>query len=109
MFSGKGRSAHEQNLFTALSNRFSSLVGINDELGNTVFLGRFDDIDQVMWNLTHLLGRRFRGSDVHSPINGHRIERDDFGVQPSGPIRSLLGFFPMRWGLKDTRRQGGAF
>ena len=33
---------------------------------------------------TALGGRRFRRADVHAPVERHRIERNDFGVEPPG-------------------------
>ena len=49
---------------------------------------RFDHVDQVM-RAPLQLGRRGLGrADVHAAIQGHRVHRDDFGVQPFGQFQA---------------------
>jgi phosphoribosyl-ATP pyrophosphohydrolase len=45
---------------------------------------RIDHIDQMMRHGAALGGRWLGGADIHTAIDGHRIERNDFGADPLG-------------------------
>ncbi len=90
-FEVERRATHEQNVLPAAFDFVGRPVGVHDELGNAVILGWVDDVDQMVRDPARLVRRWLGCSDVHTPINGHRIERNDFGVQLLGKWQRSVG------------------
>ncbi len=97
------RPPHKQDLPAPLAyvrNRRFSGVNI---LGKAEFLVRVDHVDQMMGHGRPLLGRGFGRPNIHAPIEGHRIERDDLRTQVSGKRNPNLRLPTCRWtGQKPT-------
>ena len=77
------RSADEEHLPSAAGDFRRDLARRLDVLGQAEFLAGVEHVDQVMRYLAAIVGRRFGRADVHPPIEGDRVERDDFGPDPT--------------------------
>jgi hypothetical protein len=51
---------------------------------DTEVLGRIDHVDQVVGDSAAIFRRGFGRADVHPPIDGDRIERQNFCADPLG-------------------------
>lgn len=79
-FQVKRRSAHEQGPFALLLDFRDFGVSIVEELRNAVVLVWIQDVDQVVGDLNAGLRVWFRGSDVHTTVDRHGIDGDDFSA-----------------------------
>ena len=77
------RAADEEHLPSAAGNFGRDPAGGLDVLGQAEFLVRIEHVDQMVRHLAPILHRRFRRADVHPPIESDRVERDDFGPDPT--------------------------
>ena len=74
------RAADEQRLATSVGDFGGAAAGRLDVLGQTVLFMRFEHVDQMMRHGATLLGRGLGRADVHPPIQGHGIQRENLGV-----------------------------
>ena len=69
--------------------------GVEIALDAEVFAG-VDDVDQMVRDLGLLFWRRLGSADVHAAVDGHRVERDDLGIELPGEGEADLRFSARR-------------
>src|SRR5690606_34055788 len=63
----------------------------------TCLLGWIKNIDQVVRHSVPVFDSRLGRTDVHTAIQGHRIERDDFGAEKARKFNPNLGLPRRSW------------
>lgn len=86
------RSADQKYVLPTTLNLCDLGVGFLEKLRDAVIVCRIDDIDQVMGDLSAGFDARLGRPDVHAFVNGHRIDRHDFGFQGFSKLEGDLGF-----------------
>ena len=61
------------------------------ELSDGEFRPRIDNIDHVMSDTSPLDDARFSRADIHAPVDLHRVDRQDFGVDSLCNLDGHLG------------------
>ncbi|CAB4610342.1 unannotated protein [freshwater metagenome] len=80
-------SPDEDRPVAAGFDRLENHPTIRLESRNRVIVVGIDDVDQMMTDLRLFRTRRLRGSDIHTPVDLHRVHGDDFEiVSGSGQI-----------------------
>lgn len=80
-FKVKRSAADEQYKFASALDFGDFGVSVVEKLRDAVVFGGIDDIDQMVRDLLAFLLARFGRSDVHASVDGHGIDRDDFGSE----------------------------
>jgi hypothetical protein len=80
------RAADDDRPASARINLFDRGNRIAHIARRRVFVGRLDDVNQVMGDAAALGRRHFVGADVEAAVHGRRIAADDF---PAAPQRNL--------------------
>ncbi len=60
-------------------------------------LPRVGDVDEMMWDAPALQHRRLGGSDVHAPVDLHRVDGDDLSLEMLGQADGCLGLARSGW------------
>ena len=88
----KGKHKFEEDILPPFTSKFSQSMAVKRKKEPN--LGH---VDQVVRDGRLFGGRRLGRADVHTAINGHRIERDDLGVQLPGQFEPQACFARRGW------------
>ena len=79
-FEIEGRSADEKHLASSVANLCDAPAGRFEISSKAAIFVRFEDVDQMVRHGVALVVGRLGRADVHVPIEGHRVHRDDLGA-----------------------------
>jgi hypothetical protein len=80
------RASDEQDLFAASFDIGARRTGVIEPPGHARGFPRLQHIDQMVRNSAALCRCRLGGADVHAPVQGHRIHRDDLGIEAARQV-----------------------
>ena len=81
-------TAHKEDLFAARFDFPTANSSFAQPPGNVAAFPWIENVDEMMGNTRPFLQARFGRADVHAPVEGHRIEGHDFGIQPLSEFKS---------------------
>lgn len=77
----EGGAAHCDDRFIFIFDLADGSIGELQEACDAEWGAWFDNIDEVIWDLEAGLGRRFGGANIHSAVDLHGVDGDDFGIE----------------------------
>ena len=90
-------SADEKHFLAPPADAGNTCLGGRQVLGEAELPVGFDNVNQMVGRCRTLLGGRLGGANVHSPVDRHRVERNDFGPQKRGKGDADLRFSARGW------------